>query len=92
MPFMEKQIIESGYVECETSEGTEIVPLDLVGGDPSIDSLADFVSGEISEFTVHEKGFLSRLSAPGYMDCTEWSAHETEKEAEESLAEMYDDD
>ncbi len=38
------------------------------------------------------EGYGARLSAPGYMDCTEWCVFATEKEAREYLAEMYDDD
>lgn len=38
------------------------------------------------------RGFLARMSAPGYMDCTDWSAHATEEEARAYLAEMYGDD
>lgn len=37
-------------------------------------------------------GFGARLSAPGYMDCTEWSVFDTAKEAEEYLKEMYGDE
>ena len=38
------------------------------------------------------QGFGARLSAPGYMDCTPWSVHETEEEAKQFLEEMYGDD
>ncbi len=34
-------------------------------------------------------GWLARLSASGYMDCTEWCAYETEEEAKAALVEMY---
>lgn len=35
-------------------------------------------------------GYFARLSAPGYLDCTEWNGpFETELEAEEYLVEMY---
>ena len=36
--------------------------------------------------------WLARLSAPGYMDCTDWAAFGTRKEAEEYLIEYYGDD
>lgn len=36
------------------------------------------------------KGWGVRLSAPGYMDCTEWSVFSTEKQARDYLAEAYD--
>lgn len=32
-----------------------------------------------------------RLSAPGYLDCTEWSVFDTEEEAVKYLDEMYGD-
>lgn len=40
---------------------------------------------------LHRGKYIARLSAPGYMDCTEWSMHDTMKAAEEYLVEMYDD-
>jgi hypothetical protein len=39
-----------------------------------------------------EDGFYCRLSAPGYLDCTEWSGpFETEEEAVAELLRMYGD-
>ena len=38
------------------------------------------------------KGFGARLSAPGYLDCTEWTVFDTENEAREYLAESYSDE
>lgn len=38
-------------------------------------------------------GWFARLSAPGYMDCTEWQGpYETEAEALADLAETFGDD
>jgi hypothetical protein len=37
-------------------------------------------------------GFGARLSAPGYLDCTDWCVFETEKEAWDYLRETYLDD
>jgi hypothetical protein len=41
-----------------------------------------------------EVGYGARLSAPGYLDCTEWSVFDTEQEAREYLDELteYDED
>lgn len=36
------------------------------------------------------EGYGARLSAPGYIDCTEWCVLENENEAREYLEEMYD--
>jgi hypothetical protein len=38
------------------------------------------------------KGYGARLSAPGYLDCTEWSVFDTEREAREYLDEYYPED
>lgn len=38
------------------------------------------------------KGYGARLSAPGYLDCTEWTVFDTEEEAREYLAETYPED
>ena len=35
------------------------------------------------------EGYGARLSANGYMDCTEWCVYETSVEAAEDLLEMY---
>jgi hypothetical protein len=38
------------------------------------------------------EGYGARLSAPGYLDCTDWSVFDTAEEAEKYLAENYPDD
>ena len=38
---------------------------------------------------VETTGYASRLSAPGYMDCTEWSVYPTQQEAAQALIDMY---
>ena len=75
---------------------------DLIGELHEPDELPATVKCDLLEFTeVHDAnhiesveritGFGCRLSAPGYMDCTDWTVHKTEKEAEQYLSEMYDD-
>lgn len=41
----------------------------------------DYVEGTIKNIEYHKKGCCVRLSAPGYMDCTEWIAYASEHEA-----------
>lgn len=36
-------------------------------------------------------GYGARLSAPGYMDCTEWTVFKTQEQAQNYLNETYDD-
>lgn len=41
-------------------------------------------------YTIERKrGFVACMSAPGYMDRTDWSAHATAEEARKHLDEMY---
>ena len=37
-------------------------------------------------------GYGARLSAPGYLDCTEWTVFDSHAEAESHLEEMYGGD
>ena len=94
--FMQPEVEHAEYWEVSANHGeTHIVPADVC---PAAGDLAHYVEGRIDhdEFdhpTVELKtGWLARLSAPGYMDCTDWTAHETEDEAYEYLAETFGDD
>jgi len=89
MAFMEKQVTEkSDWYEIDGTEGTVWVPADVVG---SLEHAGDYYAGEI--WTVEaRKGYGARLSAPGYMDCTDWCVFDTEAEAEKYLEETYPDD
>ena len=76
--------------------GTTVYPEDL----PS--ELVDFLESVCDTTGVDEtsiinymdvvEGWGARLSAPGYLDCTDWTVHETEEEAHEYLTDMYGDD
>jgi hypothetical protein len=53
-----------------------------------------FMAGEFQneDDEDNEAGYFSRLSAPGYMDCTDWSGpYETEEEAVAEMLSMYAD-
>jgi len=43
------------------------------------------------EFEIHH-GFLARLSAPGYLDCTDWIPCDSEEDARAELREAYGPD
>lgn len=50
----------------------------------------DYVEGEV--WTVETRlGFGARMSASGYLDCTEWAVFDTWQEAKEYLDEEYGD-
>lgn len=55
-------------------------------------ALTPYVEGrDISEVRPRA-GWLARMSAPGYMDCTDWTAHASEAEARAYLSETYGDE
>jgi hypothetical protein len=89
MSFMQKEITErmSGW-RVETDFGTEYVP-GYVESNPS--RLANYVEGKI-ESVEEVLGYFGRLSAPGYMDRTEWEFSESQAEVEEVLDELYGGD
>lgn len=79
----------------ETTRGIELVPDDLVGTDPTLGALMDFCEGTPLRDAEPElvTGYFCRLSAPGYMDCTEWTGpFATEVGARLYLADTYDID
>lgn len=99
MAFMQPQVYRGMYFEVETTHGTEIVPRD--DGSPSsalsvdVAMLRDRLEGEPLDPRAHcdvLEGWLARLSAPGYLDCTPWGAYATEQEARDSLDFLYGTD
>jgi len=100
MSFMEKQItIKQRWLRVETHVGsTEFVSVYDTGLD--IPNGNDFdspdIAKNISQYTEDKpeiweniKGYGARLSAPSYLNCTEWAVFETEEEAEDYLEENY---
>ena len=59
--------------------------------DATIEKIRTYTDGEPQSWE-NIKGYGARLSAPGYLDCTEWTVFDTEDEAREHLEEMYPDD
>ena len=65
----------------------------VVDDEPKIvQLLRDYLEGN-RVFSVQEReGYGARLSAQGYMDCTEWAVFDTEEEARAYLDETYGDE
>ena len=103
MSFMQHQVThKQRWIRVETSQGTEFLPTDLVG-DLMNSEYSDESDGvdratlqQYCEGTVESweslLGYGARLSAPGYMDCTEWAVFDTAEEAEDYLKETYPED
>lgn len=90
--FMEPEIIEDSWYEIDGPMGIEYVPMWLVGTGAKWEELSDYCENR-EVWTIEEvRGFGARLSAPGYMDCTEWAVFDTEQEAIDYLEQMYIND
>jgi len=103
MSFMQPVIEFGKWYEIDTMNGTSFVPFDVIGeinqsflGNPPSSyarkRVADYVDCDVKDINTIEirEGFGARLSASGYLDCTEWTVFDSEKEAKEYLVEMYD--
>lgn len=96
------------WLRVETTHGTEFVriadislfvrdsetvthPMSDEDRDATIEKIRPYVEGK-PESWENVKGYGARLSAPGYLDCTEWTVFATKEEAEEFLNEFYSED
>ena len=86
--FMEPQLYRSKWYEIETNAGIEFIPLDLC----SKHHIKDYIEGTKVYSVKVIKGYGARLSAPGYMDCTEWTVFDSKEEARQALKDMYVND
>lgn len=83
MAFMKPQVLLGVWIQFETSEGTQCVPKICFDRNDHDNIEED----SIEEIT----GYGARLSAPGYLDCTEWTVFETETEAWQNLLDNYEE-
>jgi len=86
------------FTPIEYADGAAIqTARDLDNGeDVDDEDIQDFIGsvyscGKVYSATIR-MGFGARLSAPGYLDCTEWGIFDTAAEAEEYLSETYPED
>jgi len=56
-----------------------------------VEDLEDYYEGTIQDVSLIV-GYGARLSAPGYMDCTDWSVFDTPELAQDYLDEYYPED
>ena len=89
MAFMEPQYLEGIWFDIDGDCGITSVFADDVGHNTTV--LADYYEGKI-ESVEKRRGVGARLSAPGFMDCTEWAVYPTLEEARAGIEETYDVD
>ena len=85
---MEPEITEkqTWYV-VEGNCGTDFVPADVC----AVADIADYVESSTIESVETMEGYGARLSASGYLDCTDWSVFDSIKEAAQYLIDTYYD-
>lgn len=91
MAFMEPEIIFDTWYCVETTAGSFILPEDVCIPRKIREYFPEYIgsSAKITGFST-KTGFGARLSAPGYMDSTDWEGvFSTEEEALSSLLDTY---
>lgn len=102
MAFMQRQVSELQFwYELDGPMGVEFIPQSLVGtfDCESLETPCD-TPEPFKLYTENSKvwsielrqGYGARLSAPGYMDRTEWCVFDSVAEAETYLEETYGED
>jgi hypothetical protein len=99
---------KQNWLRVETTQGTEFVSVgdsslfvrdSCTQTQPMTEDERSATVAKIQQYTEgvpqsweNIKGYGARLSAAGYLDCTEWTVYDTVQEARESLDEMYLED
>ncbi len=97
MSFMKPQVYKGTYFEVDTTEGLQVVPTDVIGRTMNVhvEALLNYLEGrplDDEQMCEVQEGWLARMSAPGYLDCTPWSAHASESDAHQFLEQQYGSD
>lgn len=90
MAHLKPQYVSDAPFQVETNAGTEIVPSFLVKDETHI---SDYLQGtHIVAIETLALGIVWRLSAAGYMDCTEWNYSSDLASARKECEALYDVD
>jgi len=89
MAFMVPEYVVGDWIEVETIDGTTIIPSDYFSFDDCADLKKD---GDWVNITYRCEKVGVRLSAPGYMDSTDWDLFDTREGAEKHVREFHEVD
>lgn len=97
MAFMQRVVEHADYYDVSANHGeTHCVPADVVGTPKTNADFSDYIDGTVDNPDdapdAMKTGYIARMSAPGYMDCTPWAGFATRAEAEAYLTDYYGDD
>lgn len=92
MSFMEIETYHGHVQRINNTRDGDIITPEQYAQYPSNEDAAEAYGVSVDE-VVTEFGWYARLSAPGYLDCTDWTGpYESEDEAINELRDMYDID
>lgn len=93
---------ETHYVPCDVvtvpdqfKDGARFEPIGECGGaiwNALVSWLKDYAPDEPEAIEVTAPGYLGRYSAPGYMDCTDWTFSTNLRVLQSELRDMYGED
>lgn len=86
--FMQQEIVKGDWIEIDGSQGVVAFPAEHYG----VDQARAEYDGDIFVVVTRKGAYGARMSAPGYMDCTDWMVFKTLKEARAALNEMFSDE
>jgi len=88
--FMQEQVtVLMEWWEVDGREGTMYFPCDEFTAQQAAEA---YEFPQAIDSITRRTGYGARLSAPGYLDCTDWTVCDTEEEARETLRELFGDD
>lgn len=94
MSFMQPEIYRGNYYAVETREGTYYVPSWLVGDAATLEDVRDYCPATPTSME-RATGVLARLSAPGYLDSTDWTPYDSsmaDEDIEKDINDTYGND
>ncbi len=86
--FMEPEVFKSDGWEIETSRGTYFLPSEVEPTPEHPEDFEQYVDGKPTSFK-KISGWFGRMSAPGYLDSTDWTFGKSQMEVEEELEHYY---
>jgi hypothetical protein len=94
--FMEPQAKAGHWIRVEHAHGTDWIPADLFTAPESLtpSDVLDYTDArdveDVESIVLLRNRIGVRLSASGYMDCTDWEVCDTCEEARERIADLLD--
>lgn len=91
MSFMQMEIYKDRVFEVENSwHETYYVPESVCGNLPqNPEDFKDYVIGTPVKVTLLTERWVGRMSAPGYMDCTDWYCDTNKRNLIRTLRDNY---